>query len=128
MRTVTSGAACSLDGFIARPDGGVEWLRFRDDVRRMTSRYCAGVDAVLLGRRTYEAAPAIGHGASPGVATYVFLRTSRTPGCGASRMVREDAATFVAYRKREAGARSASSAAACWPRRCSTEGWWTRWG
>jgi len=26
MRLVTYGAACSLDGFIARPDGAVDWL------------------------------------------------------------------------------------------------------
>ena len=28
MRTVTFGAACSLDGFIARPDHSVDWLRW----------------------------------------------------------------------------------------------------
>ncbi len=33
MRTVTYGAACSLDGFIADPDGTIDWLHFSDDVR-----------------------------------------------------------------------------------------------
>lgn len=31
-RKVTYGAACSLDGFIASMDDGVDWLRWSDDV------------------------------------------------------------------------------------------------
>ena len=38
MRTVTFGAACSLDGFIARADHSVDWLRWSKDVSAITER------------------------------------------------------------------------------------------
>ena len=48
--------ASSLDGFIATPDGGVEWLH---PFEGTGEDYCyadfyQSVDSVLLGRRTYE--------------------------------------------------------------------------
>ena len=48
--------AASLDGFIARPDGGIEWLRpFEGSGEDYGyGAFYASVEAVLLGRRTYE--------------------------------------------------------------------------
>ena len=37
MRTVTYGAACSLDGFIAGPNGEIDWLHFSKDVQQITA-------------------------------------------------------------------------------------------
>lgn len=50
--------ACSLDGCIAKPDGDLEWLtgipnEHNDDYG--FSRFMAGIDAVVLGRNTFEA-------------------------------------------------------------------------
>jgi dihydrofolate reductase len=53
MRKVTYGAACSFDGYIARPDGSVDWLIWSKDVARLTSSYWQRVDTVLMGRKTY---------------------------------------------------------------------------
>jgi dihydrofolate reductase len=48
--------AASVDGFIATPDGGIEWLRPFEgtDEDYGYSEFYASVEAVLLGRRTYE--------------------------------------------------------------------------
>lgn len=49
--------ATSLDGFIARKDGGIDWL---DNIPNPTnsdygySEFIAGIDAHLIGRGTYE--------------------------------------------------------------------------
>ena len=57
MRTVTYGAACSLDGFIAAADGGLDWLHFSRDVQAVMSDYWKRIDTVLMGRRTWESLP-----------------------------------------------------------------------
>lgn len=48
--------AVSLDGFIAAPDGGVEWLAAyeRPGEDYGYADFYAGVDALVLGRRTYD--------------------------------------------------------------------------
>ena len=60
MRTVTYGAACSLDGFIAAEDGDLDWLHFSKDVQQVTADYWKTVDAVLMGRKTWEFAEGMG--------------------------------------------------------------------
>ncbi|HEX2076881.1 MAG TPA: dihydrofolate reductase family protein [Longimicrobium sp.] len=104
MRKVTYGAACSLDGYIARPGGEVDWLRWSDDVQRLTSAYWTAVDTVLMGRKTYDAARAGGSGAYPGAANYVFSRTLADDPEPDVRLVRDDPAQFVrALKGREGG-------------------------
>lgn len=48
--------ATSLDGFIARPDGGIDWLSSVEVPGEDYgyARFFADVDALCLGRRTYE--------------------------------------------------------------------------
>jgi dihydrofolate reductase len=46
--------AMSLDGFIARPDGAVDWLDAYDAPEEEYARFLAGVDTVLIGRATYD--------------------------------------------------------------------------
>jgi dihydrofolate reductase len=58
MRTVIY-IATSLDGFIARPDGDIKWLiniPNPDNSDFGYSEFIAGIDAILMGRNTYEAA------------------------------------------------------------------------
>jgi dihydrofolate reductase len=52
MRRVQLFIATSLDGYIARPDGDIGWL-FMDADYGYT-RFYAGVDTVILGRKTYD--------------------------------------------------------------------------
>lgn len=48
--------ATSLDGFIARSDGDIEWLLKRDDPSEDHgyNSFIADIDGIILGRRTYE--------------------------------------------------------------------------
>lgn len=102
-RRVTYGAACSLDGFIARTDGDVDWLHFSDDVREIMKAYWAGIDTVVMGRKTWEVAAASGGGGSPygPMKCYVFSRTLEdAPG---AVLVSEDAGAFMRKLKEEEG-------------------------
>ena len=51
LATVFVGA--SVDGFIARPDGGLDWLP-TDDVDHGYREFLATVDALVIGRGTFE--------------------------------------------------------------------------
>ena len=60
---VTIHMAASLDGFIARPDGGVDWMETQDDFAAGDSMDAAEVaaflktiDCYVMGSRTYETA------------------------------------------------------------------------
>jgi dihydrofolate reductase len=80
MRKVTYGAACSLDGFIAAPDGGVDWLHWTNDVQSIMAEYWGRIDTLVMGRKTWEvAAGASGDGGRmmKGLSVYVFSRTLR---------------------------------------------------
>lgn len=46
----------SVDGFIARPDGDLKWLTERDLAFEETGyeEFMAGIDALIIGRTTYE--------------------------------------------------------------------------
>lgn len=49
--------ASSLDGFIARPDGALDWLLSRDDPAEDHGydAFIARMDAIVMGRGTFEA-------------------------------------------------------------------------
>jgi dihydrofolate reductase len=48
--------ATSLDGFIARPDGGLDWLMaFQGDGDNGYGAFIADMDAIVMGRGTFEA-------------------------------------------------------------------------
>ncbi|HET9369838.1 MAG TPA: dihydrofolate reductase family protein [Vicinamibacterales bacterium] len=107
MRLVTYGGACSLDGYIARADGSVDWLHFSPDVAAIMKDYWARIDTMLVGRKTWEVmAASFGGGrARPSkrknatkagrIQTYVFSRTlSDDPAPGVT-LVRDDPGAFV---------------------------------
>ena len=103
MRKVTYGAACSLDGYLARTDDGVDWLHWSDDVRRITGEYWPRVDAILMGRKTYDVARKAGTGAYPGVTNYLFSRTLHDDPEPNVNLVRDEATVFVRDLKSQAG-------------------------
>ena len=53
MRQVKYLVANSLDNYIARPDGAVEWL-FNDGTDYGMAEFFRSIDAMLLGRKTFE--------------------------------------------------------------------------
>jgi dihydrofolate reductase len=44
----------SLDGFIARPDGALDWLDHAGNIDHGYEAFMATVDALVMGRHTYE--------------------------------------------------------------------------
>ena len=54
-RKIIAYLATSADGYIARPDGDVEWLNRRPDtIDYGMARFYASVDTILWGRKTYD--------------------------------------------------------------------------
>lgn len=76
MRKVIYGGACSLDGFVAGPNGSLDWLHFSKDVQEVMAKSWASTDTILMGRKTWEGAAGSGGGGSmKGIRSYVFSRT-----------------------------------------------------
>ena len=77
MRKVTLGLANSLDNYIARKDGGADWLHWSKEVAEISSTFLKTVDAILIGRKTYEAMLGYGQTSYPGARNYVFSRSKK---------------------------------------------------
>lgn len=54
MRSVTYSMGVSLDGYIAGPDGGLDWGDPDEEVYSFVTDEIRGVDVHLMGRRLYE--------------------------------------------------------------------------
>ena len=72
MRKIRYQVACSLDGYIAGPQGEYDWIVMDPEIdfEAIFNEF----DTLLMGRRTYELA---GAGASSGMKTLVFSRSLR---------------------------------------------------
>jgi dihydrofolate reductase len=102
MRRVRYRVAASLDGYIAGPNGEIDWI-VHDPGVDFASLY-AGIDTVLLGRRTYELTRQPGAPAWPaGWRLYVFSRTLDAAAHPAVTVVRADAGAAVAALRAEPG-------------------------
>jgi len=113
MRKVTLGLATSVDNYIAREDGSVDWLQWNKDVAAISAKFLKTVDALLIGRQTYEAMLATKQTSYPGAKNYVFTRTKKKAARLAAQLpkqttaqvefVTSDAARFVRTLKNEKG-------------------------
>lgn len=75
MRKVVYGVGISLDGYIARPDGSVDFLFMPKDYSM--GAFFKRIDFAVMGRKTYEVGLKMGGGSfdSQGMKCYVFSRT-----------------------------------------------------
>jgi dihydrofolate reductase len=73
VRLIRYQVAASLDGYIAGPQGEADWIVGDPDID--FGALFAQFDTFLMGRRTYEAMAAMGHGAGSHGRTFVFSRT-----------------------------------------------------
>jgi len=75
MRKVVLGLGISLDGYIARPDGTLDFLFMPKDYSM--APFFATIDTALMGRKTLDAALKMGGGSFGGssMTTYVFSRS-----------------------------------------------------
>ena len=70
MRRIRYQVACSLDGYIAGPNGEADWIVEDPEIDFM--EIFGRFDTLLMGRRTFEA---MGGKSWPGFETVVFSRT-----------------------------------------------------
>jgi dihydrofolate reductase len=107
MRKVVYGGACSLDGFLAREDGSVDWLMFGDEAAELMKDSWSRFDTMLMGRKTYEVAIANapkGQKEDPyGIVTYVFSTTLGPAEHEGMNIVSEGAGKFVRSLKKRSG-------------------------
>jgi dihydrofolate reductase len=105
MRPLRLYIALSLDGYIAPPDGSVDWLSAAEspDEDYGYAQLLSGVDTTFMGYRTY--AQILGFGDFPygQLQNFVFTRQQRQPDGLPVTFITEDPATFTRRLKAEPG-------------------------
>jgi len=94
--------ATSLDGFIATPNGGYDWL-VMDPAIDFKALY-AEFDTAVMGRKTYDVGKAQGASiAMPGIDVIVFSRTLKPARHSGVRIASEDPGEVVRELKKKPG-------------------------
>lgn len=78
MRKVILSAAITLDGYIARPNGSVDYLAMTKEGSAEMARFFAAIDTIVMGRKTLDVAISMMGGSfqSPvDIPHHVFSRT-----------------------------------------------------
>ncbi|SDL37529.1 dihydrofolate reductase family protein [Nonomuraea jiangxiensis] len=112
MRRVVLGMQVSLDGFVARPGGELDWIwrTFDEEVKKSILDVLRGIDTYLLGRVNYleqvahwpeaddEVAPLLN-----AATKIVFSRTLDRLDWANARLATDDPATEIARLKQQPG-------------------------
>jgi dihydrofolate reductase len=102
MRNVVLGVGISLDGYIARPNGAVDFLFMPKDYSM--ADFFATIDTAIMGRKTLDATLQMGGSfGSSTMATFVF---SNSKPCGERDglvFVNESPATFIRQLRKRPG-------------------------
>ncbi|MCD8488122.1 MAG: dihydrofolate reductase family protein [Desertifilum sp.] len=101
MRKVILYMASSLDGYIARTSGEVDWLFTDDDYGY--SEFFATVDTVLMGRLTYEQVLSFGDYPYTGTQGFVFSKTPQSNSSNLVEFINRDPAAFIGELKQQPG-------------------------
>src|SRR5947209_5288762 len=105
-RKIIVHIATSADGYIARPDGDLDWLTSRPKPKDFygIADFMKSVDVNVLGRKTYDAALALG-GTFPKTTRYVvFSRHARPTNAPAHvEFVDEPIGAFVSRIRQQPG-------------------------
>ena len=105
------GGACSLDGFLAREDGAVDWLMWSDEAGELMKESWSRFDAMIMGRKTWEVSARNfseeelerAREASKGMRSVVFSRSIEPGERQGVEFVNSDVGEFVRGMKRESG-------------------------
>src|SRR4051812_14173632 len=78
-RKVIVHIAASADGYIARPDGDLDWLTSRPAPEGFygMNAFMKSVDTLLLGRKTYDVSLSMGEKFESKSKTFVFSQSAR---------------------------------------------------
>lgn len=107
MRKVVLSLGTSFDGYIARKDGAIDWLSMDWDYD--WTAFFKTIDAVLMGRKTWEKAlgmsPKSRKTANPyaGMETYVFSKTLKKSGVEGVEVISENLKEFIGNLKAKDG-------------------------
>jgi dihydrofolate reductase len=74
MRNVILSVGVSLDGYIARPDGAVDFLIMPKDVAKSMDDFFSTIDTLVMGRKTLGEGLKIGGFSRWSMPVYVFSR------------------------------------------------------
>lgn len=101
MRNIILYIATSLDGYIARTNGAVDWL-FTDGEYGYQSFY-ESIDTTLMGRKTYEQVLTFGDFPYPDKHNYVFTHRAENTESEHVTFVTKDAVGFIRELKTQEG-------------------------
>lgn len=103
MRKVVLGLGISLDGYIARPNGAVDFLFMPKDYSMAS--FFATIDTALMGRKTFDAALQMGGGSfgSSSTATYVFSNAKPPGARDGAVFTNQSPATFIQQLRKHPG-------------------------
>jgi dihydrofolate reductase len=103
MRKVVLGLGTSLDGYIARPDGAVDFLFMPKDYSM--AAFFATVDTAVMGRKTYDVARRLGGGdfGASAMKSYVFSHSQPPGEHGGVTFVNESPKNFLDELRKRSG-------------------------
>ena len=102
MRKLKLYIASSLDGYIAGPNGEIDWLDAGADLNYGYKDFYASIDTTLMGNSTYKLTLTVPEFPYPDKTNYVFTRGT-PPDTSNVRFVSGDIAAFVRSLKQESG-------------------------
>jgi len=103
MRRVVLGVGISLDGYIARADGAVDFLFMPKDYSM--APFLKRIDVAVMGRKTHEMVLKLGGGSvgAAGMLYYVFSRSLEAGERGGVTFVRDSPGELVGALRRRKG-------------------------
>ena len=103
MRELKLYIAASLDGYIAGPNGEIDWLEGAGELDYGYGEFYESIDTTLMGRATYQVTLSVPEFPYPDKTNYVLTRSAPPPDTGHVRFVSGDIAGFARSLKDQAG-------------------------
>ena len=103
MRKVTLYIAATIDGYIAGPNGELDWLESAGMLDYGYEEFYASIDTTLMGNATYPITLTVDEFPYAGKTNYVFTKSSPPPDTEHVRFVSGDIAAFVHDLKEQSG-------------------------
>ena len=103
MRKLKLYIATTLDGYIAGPNGEIDWLEAGANLDYGYNNFYTSIDTTLMGNSTYKLTLTVPKFPYSDKTNYVFTRGTPPPDTSNVRFVSGDIAAFVRSLKQESG-------------------------